>query len=76
MKRKNKTSELQRRRLKAGRLLLKGVTQAEVARRVGVSRPSVLPQKFVAYYLLALRVSYDLEKRDGDRSPEGAVDLG
>src|SRR5689334_12933634 len=41
MKRKNKASELQRRRLKAGRLLLKGVTQAEVARRVGVSRPTV-----------------------------------
>src|SRR4029079_10044428 len=41
MKRTDKATELQRRRLKAGRLLLKGVTQAEVARRVGVSRPTV-----------------------------------
>ena len=45
MKRKNKASELQRRRLKAGRLLLKGVAQAEVARRVGVSRPTVFGWK-------------------------------
>ena len=35
MKRTDKATELQRRRRKAGRLLLKGVTQAEVARRVG-----------------------------------------
>lgn len=41
MKRKDKPKELQRRRFKAGRLLLKGVAQAEVARRVGVSRASV-----------------------------------
>ena len=32
---------LQRRRLRAGRLLLKGVAQAEVARRVGVTRTTV-----------------------------------
>jgi len=32
---------LQRRRLRAGRLLLRGVTQAEVARRVGVTRTTV-----------------------------------
>src|ERR1700677_4084415 len=32
---------LQRRRMRAGRLLLKGVAQAEVARRVGVSRTTV-----------------------------------
>jgi transposase len=32
---------LQRRRLRAGRLLARGVAQAEVARRVGVSRQSV-----------------------------------
>lgn len=32
---------LQRRRLRAGRLLLKGVPQAEVARRVAVSRATV-----------------------------------
>jgi transposase len=31
-------SSLQRRRLRAGRLLLRGVAQAEVARRVGVTR--------------------------------------
>jgi len=36
-----KLKALQRRRLRAGRLLLKGVTQAEVARRVGVSRATV-----------------------------------
>jgi transposase len=36
-----KAKELQRRRLRAGRLLLKGVPQAEVARRVGVSRATV-----------------------------------
>jgi transposase len=45
MKHKSKASELQRRRLKAGRLLLKGVAQAEVARRVGVSRPTVFEWK-------------------------------
>lgn len=32
---------LQRRRLRAGRLLLRGVTQAEIARRVGVTRSTV-----------------------------------
>jgi transposase len=32
---------LQRRRLRAGRLLLKGVAQADVARRVGVTRSTV-----------------------------------
>ena len=36
-----KMQVLQRRRLRAGRLLLKGVPQAEVARRVGVSRATV-----------------------------------
>jgi transposase len=36
-----KMKVLQRRRLRAGRLLLKGVPQAEVARRVGVSRATV-----------------------------------
>ena len=45
MKRKNNAKELQRRRLKAGRLLLKGVQQAEVARRVGVSRATVCEWK-------------------------------
>lgn len=33
--------ERQRRRLRGGRLLLRGVTQAEVARRVGVTRTTV-----------------------------------
>ena len=33
--------DLQRRRMRAGRLLLKGIAQAEVARRVGVSRTTV-----------------------------------
>lgn len=32
---------LQRRRLRAGRLLLRGITQAEVARRLGVTRTTV-----------------------------------
>ncbi len=32
---------LQRRRLRAGRLLLRGVAQAEVARRIGVTRTTV-----------------------------------
>ena len=40
-KREEKAKKLQRRRLRAGRLLLKGVAQAEVARRVGVSRATV-----------------------------------
>jgi len=33
--------DLQRRRMRAGRLLLKGVAEAEVARRVGVTRTTV-----------------------------------
>ncbi|WP_157572697.1 helix-turn-helix domain-containing protein, partial [Nevskia soli] len=36
-----KASDLQRRRLKAGRLLQQGVHQSEVARRVGVSPEAV-----------------------------------
>jgi len=40
-KREEKAKQLQRRRLRAGRLLLKGVAQAEEARRVGVSRVTV-----------------------------------
>lgn len=36
-----KARKSQRRRLRAGRLLARGVTQAEVARRVGVSRTTV-----------------------------------
>lgn len=42
MKREDKAKELERRRLRGGRLLLKGVAQAEVARRLQVSRPTVL----------------------------------
>ena len=38
---RQKSSELQRRRLRAGRLLQKGVAQSEVARRVGVSAEAV-----------------------------------
>lgn len=40
-KSEKKAKELQRRRLRAGRLLGRGVAQAEVARRVGVSRTTV-----------------------------------
>lgn len=40
-KSERKTQELQRRRLRGGRLLLKGASQAEVARRLGVSRATV-----------------------------------
>lgn len=40
-KAERKEKELKRRRLRAGRLLLRGVAQAEVARRVGVSRATV-----------------------------------
>ena len=40
-KSEKKARELQRRRLRAGRLLNRGVAQAEVARRVGVSRATV-----------------------------------
>jgi transposase len=40
-KSENKAKELQRRRLRAGRLLSRGIAQAEVARRVGVSRATV-----------------------------------
>jgi len=36
-----KAKQLQRRRLRAGRLLARGVAQAEVARRVRVSRATV-----------------------------------
>jgi len=38
---KEQLKSLERQRLKAGRLLLKGVSQAEVARRVGVARSTV-----------------------------------
>ena len=38
---KEELKSLERQRLKAGRLLLKGLSQAEVARRVGVARPAV-----------------------------------
>ena len=38
---KTQCKELEKRRLRAGRLLLKGVSQAEVARRVGVARSTV-----------------------------------
>jgi len=41
MKKKRDLKAMERRRLRAGRLLSKGVSQAEVARRVGVSRQSV-----------------------------------
>ena len=40
-KSEREAKELQRRRLRAGRLLQRGVAQAEVARRVGVSRTTV-----------------------------------
>lgn len=40
-KSQKKSKELQRRRLRAARLLSRGVAQAEVARRVGVSRTTV-----------------------------------
>ena len=42
MRREDKAKELERRRLRGGRMLLKGVPQAEVARRLEVSRPTVL----------------------------------
>jgi transposase len=42
MKRRDKAKDLERRRLRGGRWLLKGVPQAEVARRLKVSRPTVL----------------------------------
>lgn len=45
MKREEEAKQAERRRLKGGRLLLKGVTQAEVARRCAVSRPTVLEWK-------------------------------
>ena len=45
MKREEEAKQAERRRLKGGRLLLKGVTQAEVARRCAVSRPTVLDWK-------------------------------
>src|SRR3982074_287509 len=40
-KSERETGLLQRRRLRAGRLLQRGVAQAEVARRVGVTRTTV-----------------------------------
>lgn len=45
MKREDEDKQAERRRLKGGRLLLKGVAQAEVARRCAVSRPTVLGWK-------------------------------
>jgi len=45
MKREEEARQAERRRLKGGRLLLKGVAQAEVARRCAVSRPTVLEWK-------------------------------
>ena len=41
MEKKTQGKELERRRLKAGPLLLKGVPQAEVARKVGVAESTV-----------------------------------
>lgn len=41
MKRENKQKQLERRRLQAGRWLLKGVRQAEVARRTGAAKSTV-----------------------------------
>jgi len=41
MDNKTQGKELERRRLKAGRLLLKGVPQAEVARKIGVAKSTV-----------------------------------
>jgi len=41
MDNKTQLKQLERRRLRAGRLLLKGIPQAEVARRVGVARSTV-----------------------------------
>jgi transposase len=41
MAKRDKQKELEKRRLQAGRLLLKGVPQVEVARRVGVAKSSV-----------------------------------
>lgn len=45
MKREDEAKQAERRRLRGGRLLLKGVAQAEVARRCAVSRPTVLEWK-------------------------------
>lgn len=45
MKREEQAKQAERRRLKGGRLLLKGVAMAEVARRCAVSRPTVLDWK-------------------------------
>lgn len=41
MAKRNTQKELEKRRLRAGRLLLKGMRQAEVARRVGVGKSTV-----------------------------------
>jgi len=41
MAKKNKQKELEKRRLRAGRLLLKGTPQVEIARRLDVSKASV-----------------------------------
>lgn len=56
-KSEREAKELQRRRLRAGRLLMRGVAQAEVARRVGVSRTtvSVWNRELAANGLEALR---------------------
>jgi len=58
MKGDNKQIELQRRRLQAGRWLLKGVSKIEVARRCGVSPTSVTRwwEKLQAGGLPALKV--------------------
>ncbi len=45
MKPEEEAKQAERRRLKGGRLLLKGVPQAEVTRRCEVSRPTVLEWK-------------------------------
>ncbi len=41
MAKRDKQKELEKRRLRAGRLLLKGTAQVEVARRVGVAKSTV-----------------------------------
>ena len=67
MAKSNKQKELERRRLQAGRLLLKGVPQVEVARRVGVGRSAVSAwaKKLAAGGLDALRSTRALGRRAG-----------
>jgi transposase len=67
MAKRDKQKELEKRRLRAGRLLLKGMAQVEVAQRVGVAKSTVSgwAKRLVAGGLDALRSERGLGRPAG-----------